>query len=125
VVRCAVRMALMVTSSSGCQDLRRPELPSSAAVCLELCTAVEDQRPLGGFASSSGGSCCGGAPGEGRGGAKGEREEGEGDHLSARGTMVLPAQPSKGQNHGGVVALVRFLGVEISHRPRFKKATHL
>jgi hypothetical protein len=45
VVRCVVRMALTVTSSSDCQDLQRPELPASATVCLELCTAVEDQRP--------------------------------------------------------------------------------
>jgi hypothetical protein len=44
------------------------------------------------------------------------REEGEGDHLSARGAMVLPAEPSKGQNRGGVVALTRFLGVEIAFR---------
>jgi hypothetical protein len=29
--------------------------------------------------------------------------------------MVLPAEPSKGQNRGGVVALTRFLGVEIEH----------
>jgi hypothetical protein len=71
--RCCAH-GLTVTSSSGCRDLRRPELPASAAVCLELCTVVEDQRPLGGFASISGGSCCGGAPGEGRGSAKGERK---------------------------------------------------
>jgi hypothetical protein len=85
VVRGAVRMAPTVTSSSGCQDLRRPELPASVAVCLELYTVVEDQRPLGGFASSSGGSCCGGAPGGGRGSVKGERGRGGGPPLGAAG----------------------------------------
>jgi hypothetical protein len=43
------------------------------------------------------------------------REEGEGDHLSAGGLRVLPPEPSKGQNRGGVVALTRFLGVESTH----------
>jgi hypothetical protein len=50
-----------VTSSCGCRDLRRLELPASTAACLEVYAAAEVQRPLGGSASSSGGSCGGGA----------------------------------------------------------------
>jgi hypothetical protein len=50
-----------VTSSCGCRDLRRLELPASTAVCLEVYAAAEGQHPLGGSASSSGGSCGGGA----------------------------------------------------------------
>jgi hypothetical protein len=93
-------MALTVTSSSDCQDLQRPELPASATVCLELCTAVEDQRPQADLVAA--------AHQAKEEGVQRGREEGEGDHLSARGAMVLPAEPSKGQNHGGVVALACF-----------------
>jgi hypothetical protein len=50
-------------------------------------------------------------------GVRREREEGEGDHLSARRAMVLSTEPSKGQNHEGVVALTRFLGVEMIDNP--------
>jgi hypothetical protein len=50
-----------VTSSCDCRDLRRLELPASTAACLEVYAAAEGQHPLGGSASSSGGSCGGGA----------------------------------------------------------------
>jgi hypothetical protein len=59
--RVAAARGPTVTSSWGCRDLRWLELPATTAACLEVCEAAEGQRSLGGSASSSGGSCGGGA----------------------------------------------------------------
>jgi hypothetical protein len=59
--RFVVACGLTVSLSCGCRDLWRLKLPASTAVRLEVYVAAEGQRPLGGSASSSGGSCGGGA----------------------------------------------------------------